>query len=45
MVERDSLWRKVIDHKYDTGRGDWCSGIVKAPYGLVCGNILNKWLE
>lgn len=24
----------VIDKKYGIGRGDWCSNVVKVPYGV-----------
>ena len=30
MEEGDS----VIDNKYGIGRGDWCSNVVKVPYGV-----------
>ena len=32
VLERDSLWKKVIDSKYITDMGNWCLGIVKVPY-------------
>jgi hypothetical protein len=34
VTERDSLWRKVIDSKYGTERGVWCSGVVRTSYGV-----------
>lgn len=32
VVERDSLWRKVIDSKYSTDMGNLCLGVVKVRY-------------
>jgi len=32
--ERDALWRSVIDVKYGSVRGGWCSLPVTGPYGV-----------
>jgi hypothetical protein len=33
-MERDALWRKVVDIKYCSMRGGWCSKEVGGPYGV-----------
>jgi hypothetical protein len=33
-TERDALWRKVVDVKYDSLSGGWCSKEVGGPYGV-----------
>jgi hypothetical protein len=30
----DALWKKVVDIKYDSMRGGWCSKEVGRPYGV-----------
>jgi hypothetical protein len=32
--ERDALWRSVIEVRYGSVRGDWCSLPVTGPYGV-----------
>ena len=34
-MERNALWRRVIDTKYGSMLG-WCSQRVQGPIGLVC---------
>jgi hypothetical protein len=33
-LERDALWRKLVDIKYGSMRGGWCSKEVGGPYGV-----------
>jgi hypothetical protein len=33
-MKRDALWRKVVDIKYGSMRGGWCSKEVGGPYGM-----------
>jgi hypothetical protein len=33
-MERDALWRKVVDFKYGSVRGGWCCKEVGGPYGV-----------
>lgn len=30
----DALWRKVVNIKYNSMRGGWCSKVVGGPYGV-----------
>jgi len=40
----DALWKKVVDIKYDSMRGGWCSKEVEGPYGVgVWKRIRRKW--
>jgi hypothetical protein len=32
--ERDALWRLVVDAKYGSLWGGWCSKVDKGPYGV-----------
>jgi len=38
-MEREALWRLVVDNKYDNLRGGWCSKRVVGPYGVGCRNV------
>jgi hypothetical protein len=43
-VERGALWRKVIDAKYGSMWGGWCSDIVRGSYGVTLWkNIRKDW--
>ena len=33
-TKRDSLWRRVVDKKYGSMWGGWCSNRVQHPYGV-----------
>lgn len=33
-MERDALWRKVVDIKYGSTRGGWCSKEVGGSFGV-----------
>jgi hypothetical protein len=33
-IEREAMWRSVVDSKYDSLGGDWCSKQVAGPYGV-----------
>ena len=33
-LEKDALWRKVIEVKYGCRWGGWCSNFVFGPYGI-----------
>jgi hypothetical protein len=33
-LERDALWRRVVEAKYRSLRGGWCSKEVRGSYGL-----------
>ena len=39
-MERDALWRKVIEAKYGDEGGGWCTKPVLGTMVLVCGNPL-----
>ena len=42
--EREALWRRVVDVKYGSLWGGWCSKEVKGPYGMsLWKNIRKKW--
>jgi hypothetical protein len=32
-TEREALWRKIVDLKYGSMRGGWCSNVFQGPYG------------
>jgi hypothetical protein len=36
-MEMDAFWRKVVDIKYGSMRGDWCSKEVGRPFGVGVG--------
>jgi hypothetical protein len=38
-TEREALWRSVVDIKYDSLRGGWCSKEVGGPMVWECGNV------
>jgi hypothetical protein len=43
-MERDALWRKVVDVKYGSMRGGWCSKEVGGSYGFgVWKSIRRGW--
>jgi hypothetical protein len=33
-MERDAFWRKVVDIKYGSTRGGWCSKEVGGSFGV-----------
>jgi hypothetical protein len=42
--EREALWRVVVETKYGSLEGGWCSKEVVGPFGVcvcvyVCGNV------
>ena len=44
-MERDALWRKVIEEKYGDGRGGWCTKPVTGTYGVsVWKSIRSGWM-
>ena len=43
-IEKDALWRKVIELKYGCLWGEWCSRSVNGPYGVALWkNISQDW--
>jgi hypothetical protein len=43
-LERDAIWRKVVDFKYGSMRGGWCSKEVGGSYGFgVWKSIRRGW--
>jgi hypothetical protein len=40
--ERDHLWRKVIEAKYDCFRGGWCTNQVNSSYGVSLWKTISK---
>ena len=43
-LERDALWRHVIEVKYECIWGGWCTGPVSGPYGIgLWKNISRGW--
>ena len=43
-LERDALWRHVIEVKYGCIWGGWCTGLVSGPYGVsLWKNISRGW--
>jgi hypothetical protein len=32
-MERKAYWRRVVDKKYGSQAGGWCSNVVTGPYG------------
>jgi hypothetical protein len=38
-TQRDALWRKLVDIKYDSMRDGWCSRVVGGPMEWECGNV------
>jgi len=43
-MERDALWRKVVDVKYGSMRGGWCSKEVGGSFGFgVWKSIRRGW--
>jgi hypothetical protein len=44
VMERDAFWRKVVDVKYGSLRGGWCSKEVGGSYGFgVWKSIRRGW--
>lgn len=41
-IERDALWRIVVDSKYDSLWGGWCSIELAGTFGWGCGRTLEK---
>ena len=39
-MERATLWRQVIEVKYDSEWGGWCTSPLMVHMVLACGNIL-----
>jgi hypothetical protein len=33
-MERETLWRLVVETKFDNMRGDWCSKEIVGPFGV-----------
>ena len=43
-IERDALWRRVVEAKYGSLWGGWCSKEVRGPYGVgLWKNIRREW--
>ena len=43
-LERDTLWRQVIEVKYGCVWGGWCTSLVSGPYGIgLWKNISRGW--
>jgi hypothetical protein len=40
--ERDALWRSVIEVKYESVRGGWCSLPVTGPYGVSVWKFIRR---
>jgi hypothetical protein len=34
MAEREALWRLMMETKFDSMRGGWCSKEVMGPFGV-----------
>ncbi|KAG2711134.1 hypothetical protein I3843_04G057600 [Carya illinoinensis] len=42
--ERDAFWREVIDSKYGSMRGGWCSNLVRGAHGVGLWKFIrNGW--
>ena len=41
-LERDALWRRVVEAKYGSLRGGWCSKEVRRSYGLSLWKTIRK---
>jgi hypothetical protein len=39
-MDREALWRLVVDAKYNRTRGGWCFEEVMGTFGVGVGNIL-----
>jgi hypothetical protein len=44
-LERDALWRRVVEAKYGSLRGGWCSKEVRGSYGLSLWKTIRKEWE
>jgi hypothetical protein len=33
-MRRETLWRRVVEEKYGIVWGEWCTNVVKGPYGV-----------
>uniref|UniRef100_A0A2N9EJJ5 Reverse transcriptase zinc-binding domain-containing protein n=1 Tax=Fagus sylvatica TaxID=28930 RepID=A0A2N9EJJ5_FAGSY len=44
-LERDALWRRVVEAKYRSLRGGWCSKEVRGSYGLSLWKTIRKEWE
>ena len=43
-IEKDALWRQVIEMKYGCVWGGWCTRFVNGPYGVgLWKNISQGW--
>jgi hypothetical protein len=46
MCMRGALWRVVVDFKYSSSWGGWCSNVVHGSYGVgLCKYIRRDWWE
>ena len=41
-TEREALWRKIVELKYGSMRGGWCSTIVQGTYGTSLWKTIRK---
>lgn len=41
-MERDALWRTVVDAKYGSMWGGWCSNSVQGPYEFFLWKSIRK---
>lgn len=39
-MEREAFWLLVVDKKYGSLMGGWCSKVVTRPYGVGLGCLL-----
>jgi hypothetical protein len=44
-MEREALWRLVINTKYDNLRGGWCYKKVTGPFGVRVWKFIKRGLE
>ena len=41
-AEKEALWRKIVDLKYGSMRGGWCSNPAQGPYGTSLWKTIRK---
>ena len=42
-MQRDALWRKLVDIKYDSMRNGWCSKVVGGTHGVGVWKCMRGW--
>ena len=44
-MEREAYWRKVVEAKYGSMEGDWCTKQVEMPFGVGVWKHIRRWWQ